>query len=283
MRVCELKKHLEEFRKGLLEHRELWRKSLDRTLREFPVCNHDALRVQTDALLYQLGLLRPFMEELHASWILQKPMTGVALNILDSAIGSHNPALSKGPSLSHLIDAVQMILGRLEGFADDNEFRVGEFASVNSDVELIVKLCSRLKQAARALGDRQHKKPGFDITDEYDIQDLVHALLRAYFKYPVRENPLPKVAGAVSTRADLCIEQLGVIIELKHVKSPTDQGRIEKDIAEDLVFYSSWTSLRTLIFVIYNSEDLQNADLLDKFSKPQNINGKEFQVKVILT
>ena len=40
---------------------------------------------------------------------------------------------------------------------------------------------------------------------------------------------------------------------------------------------------RTLAAGAQNWGAGRKADLLDKFSKPQNINGKEFQVKVILT
>jgi hypothetical protein len=95
------------------------------------------------------------------------------------------------------------------------------------------------------------------------------------------ENPLPKTAGAASARADLSIEALGLIVEVKFVRAESDQRRIEKELAEDMVFYAAWGPLKYLFFVIYNSSDLQNAELLDKFSKPQTINEKHFTVRVI--
>jgi hypothetical protein len=36
-----------------------------------------------------------------------------------------------------------------------------------------------------------------------------------------------------------------------------------------------------MFFVIYNSSDLENSELLEKFSKPQTINEKHFTVRVI--
>jgi hypothetical protein len=113
------------------------------------------------------------------------------------------------------------------------------------------------------------------------VQDLIHALFRAFFKYPVAENPLPKAAGAVSSRADLCVEELGLIMEAKFVRAQKDQARIEKELATDLIFYSAWEPLKYLFFVVYNSADLENAELLDKFSKPQTINAKHFTARVI--
>jgi REase_DpnII-MboI len=90
-----------------------------------------------------------------------------------------------------------------------------------------------------------------------------------------------KVAGAASGRADLSIEELGLLIEAKFVRGPQDHRKMEKDLAEDLIFYTAWEPLRYLFFVIYNSSDLENSELLEKFSKPQTINEKHFTARVI--
>jgi hypothetical protein len=76
------------------------------------------------------------------------------------------------------------------------------------EVGLILQLCKRLPAAARILAKRRKGKRRFTITDEYDAQDLLHAVLRAYLKYTVHEEPLGKVGGAHSGRADVAIEEL---------------------------------------------------------------------------
>ena len=107
------------------------------------------------------------------------------------------------------------------------------------DTEMVERLCCRLPNAARILLSRQRKnKSPFLIEDEYDVQDLLHALLRAYLKYSVQEDPLPKVAGTKSGRADISIEELGVLIEVKFVRSPEDQKSIFTDFSQDLVLYA---------------------------------------------
>lgn len=54
------------------------------------------------------------------------------------------------------------------------------------DVEIIKRVCRRLPQVARILAVRSRKgKVPFEITDEYDVQDLLHSVLRAYVKYSV--------------------------------------------------------------------------------------------------
>jgi hypothetical protein len=131
--------------------------------------------------------------------------TGVSWNILDTTLGSDPIAQVKGRSLNVLVEALQIIVGRLDDYPNESEFRIGQLAAVNSEIELAERVCARLGKAVRALTGRRAGKQAFAIVDEYDVQDILHSLLRAYFKYPVKENPVSKVAGAASGRADLSI------------------------------------------------------------------------------
>src|SRR5581483_1713049 len=115
------------------------------------------------------------------------------------------------------------------------------------EIGLVLSLCQRLPAAARILGNRQHGKPPFEISDEYDVQDLLHAVLRAYLKYSVHEEPLGKIGGARSGRADVAIEELGTIIEVKIVRGPGDQQRLVDEYANDLLLYTAWPPLKNLI------------------------------------
>lgn len=150
------------------------------------------------------------------------------------------------------------------------------------DAAMVEQLCKRLPQAARILANRSRKgKVAYEIADEYDVQDLLHLILRAYLKYSVQEDPLPKVAGAKSSRADISIEELGVLIEVKFVHGPEDQRRLFEEYSQDLVLYSQWPHLKTLIYFIYNSADMRDAEAFDKLSSTQEIGGKRFAVRVV--
>ena len=160
----------------------------------------------------------------------------------------------------------------------------GEEASPpEPDSAVVERVCARLPQTARILGVRSRKtKPPFEITDEYDVQDLLHATLRAYLKYSVQEDPISKVAGIKSSRADISIEDLGILIEVKYTRGPEDQKRFFEEYSQDLVLYTSWPHLKTLIYLIYNSSDLRDPEALEKLSSHQTVNGRRFEVKVIL-
>lgn len=152
-----------------------------------------------------------------------------------------------------------------------------------ADVELIVRLCQRLPQTARILANRSRKgKAPFEISDEYDVQDLLHGVIRAYVKYSVQEDPLPKVGGAKSSRADISIEEIGALIEVKYVRGPDDQRRIFEEYSQDLILYTSWPHLKTLVFVIYNSGDLRDPEALGKLGGKIDVEGKQFKVTMVL-
>jgi hypothetical protein len=261
MIVAELKRQLEKFDRELIQYRDLWNASLGESgLPDYAVENIHELKTRGSSLLRQLGRLRPYMEDLHSSWVFHHRATRTQWNILDAALGLQTIAVVKGPSLNALVDAVQIVLGRLDDYPAEDEFRIGTLVTTNFEIELAERVCARVGKAARSLTSRRATKRSFELSDEYDVQDLLHALLRAFFKYPVTENPVSKSAGPVSTRADLCIQELGLIVEVKFVRTQRDQKRIEKELAEDLVFYTAWDPLKYLFFVIFNSPDLQNAD-----------------------
>lgn len=162
-------------------------------------------------------------------------------------------------------------------------FSGGSPVAPEPNVELIARICQRLPQTARIIGARSRKgKQGFEITDEYDVQDLLHGVIRAYVKYSVQEDPLPKQAAAKSGRADLSIEELGVLIEIKYARGPDDQRRIFEEYSQDLVLYAKWPHLKTLIFMIYNSGDLRDPEAFEKMSGPKEFDGKRFNVRIVL-
>lgn len=156
----------------------------------------------------------------------------------------------------------------------------GQKMSPNTEIQLILQLCSRLKHSAKVLARRRSGKQPFEITDEYDVQDLLQAILRAYFKYSISEEPISKLAGS-SSRADFAIQDLGVIIEAKFVHGPNEQDRITKQFAEDVQSYSQWTSLEHFFYVIYGADDLKDPELLDQLSGPKEANGKRFRAYII--
>jgi hypothetical protein len=173
----------------------------------------------------------------------------------------------KGQDFTH-----ELLFANLEATGSEPEPEVG----------LILRLCKRLPAAARILAKRRKGKAPFEICDEYDAQDLLHAVLRAYLKYSIHEEPLAKVGGAHAGRADVAIEQLGTVIELKFVHGPDDQKRIVDEFSNDLLLYTKWPHLKHFVYLVYNSPDLRDPEALEKLQGTQTVNGVTFAVYIVL-
>jgi hypothetical protein len=161
-------------------------------------------------------------------------------------------------------------------------FATLEASTPDPEVGMVLRLCERLPRAAAILGERRKGKAPFEVSDEYDAQDLLQAVLRAYMKYSVQEEPLGKVGGAHSGRADVAVEGLGIVVELKFVRGPDDQRRIVDEYSNDLLLYTKWPHLKHFIYLVYNSQDLRDPEAMEKLSGPQTINGVSFRSYVVL-
>jgi hypothetical protein len=139
MRVRALKQKIETFRTELAAHRELWSRSLDRTLPDYPVSNGRELERQADSLSRQLGLLRPYIERFVDSTTMHHQATGVSWDALQSATGM-DVAQIKGPSIRSAIQLIQQTLGRLDSLSDDDDVpeEPGRTIKPTSDVQTFV-------------------------------------------------------------------------------------------------------------------------------------------------
>jgi uncharacterized protein (TIGR02391 family) len=120
MSVGELLAALEEFRGKLIEHRELWGRSLSQPIPTFPVENVKELQAQSDWLTRRLGALRPYIERFDSTWLMHHPATGARWDALDAAAGLNEVSQIKGPSLGRVADKLNTIAGRLEAL-DPND------------------------------------------------------------------------------------------------------------------------------------------------------------------
>lgn len=55
-------------------------------------------------------------------------------------------------------------------------------AEATEPLEILETVCSRFHAIARQLRQRHDDCPTIDVRDEYDVQDLMHGLLRAFFE-----------------------------------------------------------------------------------------------------
>lgn len=150
------------------------------------------------------------------------------------------------------------------------------------DVGLIISVCERFPYSYAAIRDRRAGNSPYEIENEYDVHDLLLAILRAYIEGVVEEDPLTKVAGVRHGRLDIGIPSLGALIEIKYAREVADQKRIIEQFSQDLVLYPKWNPLRTLIFFVHNSSVLRDPEAIAELEGEQEVLGVRFMVKVVL-
>ena len=75
----------------------------------------------------------------------------------------------------------------------------------------------RFHKVARQLRNRYNKRTTIEINDEYDVQNLLHALLHIYFSDIRAEEWTPSYAGS-SVRQDFLLKNEKVVIEVKKTR-----------------------------------------------------------------
>lgn len=124
--------------------------------------------------------------------------------------------------------------------------------SVIDRVKLII---NRFHQVARQLRSRYSDRNTLEIDDEYDVQDLFHALLKLYFDDVRAEEWTPSYAGA-SSRTDFLLKNEKIIIEIKKTRKSLKSKEIGEQLIVDSMRYQSHPDCNILICFVYDPEGI---------------------------
>jgi hypothetical protein len=106
---------------------------------------------------------------------------------------------------------------------------------------------------ARQLRSRHDNRTTLDVEDEYDTQDLLHALLQLGFDDIRPEEWTPSYAGG-SSRMDFLLKQEKIVIEVKK----TRKGLAAKEVGEQLIIdiqkYQTHPDCKSLLCFVYDPE-----------------------------
>lgn len=122
-------------------------------------------------------------------------------------------------------------------------------------VKAVLAICDRFHEVARQLTHRRESRPTLEIKDEYDVQDLLHALLRIHFDDIRPEEWTPSYGGG-SSRMDFLLKDHAIVVEAKM----TRKGLGAKDVSEELIIdaakYRQHPDCKTLICLVYDPSGL---------------------------
>lgn len=121
------------------------------------------------------------------------------------------------------------------------------------DPDLLTKLAERLHLVVRQIRERHSGRPTLDVGDEYDVQDLFHALLSIFFDDIRKEEWAPSYAGGAS-RMDFLLPELEAVVEIKMMRQSLSTKQLGEQLIVDIAKYKKHPMCRTLFCVVYDPE-----------------------------
>ena len=120
-------------------------------------------------------------------------------------------------------------------------------------LSLIERLCLRFHSAARQLQQRYSDRDTLTINDEYDVQDLLHAILRLHFDDVRAEEWTPSYAGG-SSRVDFLLKAEQIVIEVKKTRASMKGKDLGEQLIIDRARYEAHPDCKTLVCFVYDPE-----------------------------
>jgi hypothetical protein len=125
-------------------------------------------------------------------------------------------------------------------------------------LEKIELIANRFHTIARQLRHRHADRDTLTISDEYDVQDLFHALLRLFFDDIRDEEWTPSYAGGAS-RIDFLLKHEQVLVEIKMTRLGLVKG---KDVSNQLIIdserYRVHPDCKMLLAFVYDPQEYLN-------------------------
>ena len=135
----------------------------------------------------------------------------------------------------------------------------------------LLYLLNHFHSIARQLRNRHDNRDTILIRDEYDVQDLLHALLYSQFEDIRAEEWTPSYAGK-SARMDFLIRDINTVIEVKKTRDTLTEKEIGDQLIVDIERYKNHPDCSVLICFIYDPEERINnpKGLINDLEKANN-------------
>ncbi len=177
-----------------------------------------------------------------------------------------------GYGLRELLDSIQAELGRLSWLESSTEEKRHPSEQAIISLERIL---TRFHIVARLLKKRHDDRETIAIEDEYDVQDLLHALLRTAFDDVRPEEYVPSYAGSAS-RVDFLLKVEQIVVETKMASKTLRDKQIGEQLIIDMKRYQTHPDCKYLMCLVYDPDNwINNANALEN-----DLTGKQDKISV---
>ncbi|MEK9140158.1 MAG: hypothetical protein AAB308_03800, partial [Nitrospirota bacterium] len=131
--------------------------------------------------------------------------------------------------------------------------RVIESTLDQDPLNLIRKVCLRFHSVARQLRLRRDYRPTLEVDDDYDLQDLLCALLKVEFDEVATDEWTPPYTGGAA-RTTLLVNRDQIAIVAKKTGPGVTTKELADQVAADSAYYRTQGRCTTIFFFMYDPE-----------------------------
>lgn len=145
--------------------------------------------------------------------------------------------------------------------------------------QVLEYLFSRFHTVVKQLQERQRDREPFAVNDEYDVQDLLHALLRMYFEDVTSEEYCASYAGT-RPRIDFFLRREKIAVEAKMANQTHRKRKIREELVLDKEYYGKKGGCRILYCLVYDPQEIITNPI--GFKDDIDEKSEKFEVKVFV-
>jgi len=199
------------------------------------------------ALLSQLFTTEEYAWEYDSA---QRSVHVIADRYIDASL--HQLAARLVGSVKGQISTLRSIIERLDLIDEGGMLVAGSSGAAQAERNLQL-LIERFHLVARQIRVRHDSRSTLEIADEYDVQDLLHALLTIFFDDIRKEEWTPSYAGGAS-KMDYLLPELQTAVEVKKARSALTARVLGEELIVDIAKYQRHPQCRKLICFVYDPE-----------------------------
>lgn len=125
--------------------------------------------------------------------------------------------------------------------------------SSTMSINILYNVLARFNDIVKQLRKRYDGRPTLDVNDEYDVQDLLHALLKIFYDDVRKEEWTPSYAGKCA-RQDFLIKKEKCVIEVKKTRSGLTEKELGDELLVDIARYKSHPDCVMLVCFIFDPD-----------------------------
>jgi len=142
-------------------------------------------------------------------------------------------------------------------------------------MDTLLKILKKFHISSLQLAKRYNNRDTLIISDEYDVQDYIHALLKIHFNDIRPEEYTPSYAGS-SSRIDFLLKDEKILLEIKYATSKLKDNKIGEQLLVDIERYKKHPDCEILICFVYDP----NFNIKNPYGLESDLSGKNDKLNI---